>query len=48
VAAVRSGQAAVEFRGFNPAARDDIVKTLGNKAVVQESPWACNILVTSE
>ncbi len=26
VAAVRSGQAIVEFRGFNPAARDDIVK----------------------
>ena len=46
VAAVRSGQAVVEFRGFNPAARDDIVKALGNKAVVQESPWACNILVT--
>ena len=41
-----SGQAIVEFRGFNPAARDDIVKTLGNKAVVQESPWACNILLT--
>jgi peptide/nickel transport system substrate-binding protein len=45
VAAVRSGQAVVEFRGFNPAARDDIVKALGNKATVQESPWACNILV---
>ena len=46
IAAVRSGQAIVEFRGFNPAARDDIVKSLDNKAVVQESPWACNILVT--
>jgi len=45
VAAVRSGQVAVEFRGFNPAARDDVVKTLGNKAVVQETPWACNLLV---
>jgi peptide/nickel transport system substrate-binding protein len=45
VAAVRSGQVAVEFRGFNPAARDDVVKTLGNKAVVQESPWACNLMV---
>ena len=45
VAAVRSGQAMVEFHGFNPAARDDIVKSLGNKAVIQESPWACNILV---
>jgi len=45
VAAVRSGQVAVEFRGFNPAARDDVVKTLGNKAVVQETPWACNLMV---
>ncbi len=45
VAAVRSGQAAVEFRGFNPAARDDVVKSLGNKAVVQETAWACNLLV---
>lgn len=45
VAAVRSGQVAVEFRGFNPAARDDIVKTLGSKAVVQESPWACSLIV---
>lgn len=44
VAAVRSGQALVEFRGFNPAARDDVVKSLGNKAVVQESPWACNLM----
>ncbi|MGH7811308.1 MAG: ABC transporter substrate-binding protein, partial [Candidatus Binatia bacterium] len=31
VAAVRSGQALIEFRGFNPAARDDIVKTAGNQ-----------------
>jgi peptide/nickel transport system substrate-binding protein len=46
VAAVRSGQALVEFRGFNPAARDDIVKSAGSKVVVQESPWACNILVS--
>src|SRR5918996_2356976 len=46
VAAVRSGQALVEFRGFNPAARDDIVKTAGNQVVVQESPWVCNLTVT--
>jgi peptide/nickel transport system substrate-binding protein len=46
VAAVRSGQALVEFRGFNPAARDDIMKTLGDKGVVQESPWICNLTVT--
>ena len=46
VASVRSGQALIEFRGFNPAARDDIVRTAGNQVVVQESPWICNILVT--
>jgi peptide/nickel transport system substrate-binding protein len=46
VAAVRSGQALIEFRGFNPAARDDIVKALGNKVIVQESPWTCNLTVT--
>lgn len=46
VASVRSGQTLVEFRGFNPAARDDIVKSAGSKIVVQETPWACNILVT--
>jgi peptide/nickel transport system substrate-binding protein len=46
VASVRSGQALVEFRGFNPAARDDIVRSAGSKVVVQESPWACNILVS--
>jgi peptide/nickel transport system substrate-binding protein len=46
VASVRSGQTLVEFRGFNPAARDDIVKSAGSKVVVQESPWACNILVS--
>ena len=40
VAAVRSGQAVVEFRGFNPAARDDIVKAGGKQIVVQETPWA--------
>ena len=45
VAAVRSGQAVVEFRGFNPAARDDIVKSGGAKIVVQESPWACSIQI---
>ena len=46
VASVRSGQALVEFRGFNPAARDDIVKSAGSKVVIQESPWACNIMVS--
>ncbi|MBI3998568.1 MAG: ABC transporter substrate-binding protein [Armatimonadetes bacterium] len=45
VAAVRSGQALIEFRGFTPAQRDDIVKALGDKVVVQEGGWLCNLLV---
>ncbi len=46
VAAVRSGQALIEFRGFNPAARDDIMKAGGSQRVLQEIPWACNLGVT--
>lgn len=42
VNAIKSGQALVEFRGFSPAQRDDIVKTLGARIRVQESSWLCN------
>jgi len=45
VAAVRAGQALIEFRGFSPAARDDLVRALGGKIKVQESPWLCNMTV---
>lgn len=45
VAAIRSERAMIEFRGFSPKARDEIVKTLGPKAKVQESPWDCVLLV---
>src|SRR5712692_2927434 len=45
VAAIRSGQALIEFRGFNPAAKEDIVKSLGDKVMVQEGPWTCNLTV---
>ncbi|MCI0483490.1 MAG: ABC transporter substrate-binding protein [candidate division NC10 bacterium] len=45
VAAVRAGQALIEFRGFNPAVRDDLVRALGDKIRVQESPWICNMTV---
>jgi peptide/nickel transport system substrate-binding protein len=45
VAAVRSGQALIEFRGFNPAAEEDVRKSLGKNVVVQESPWICNLTV---
>ena len=39
--AIRGGQAGIEFRGFPPKARDDLVKALGDKIVVQESDWNC-------
>ncbi len=45
VAAVRGGRAHVEFRGFTPPARDDLVRALGDKITVQESPWVSNLLV---
>jgi peptide/nickel transport system substrate-binding protein len=45
VAAIRSERAMIEFRGFAPKARDDLVKALGPKITVQESPWDCILLV---
>jgi peptide/nickel transport system substrate-binding protein len=45
VAAVRSGRAHIQFRGFTPKARDDIKAALGDQITVQESPWDCNLLV---
>ncbi len=37
--AIRGDRAAIEFRGFPPKARDDLVKALGDKVKVQESNW---------
>ncbi|HWP35596.1 MAG TPA: ABC transporter substrate-binding protein [Thermodesulfobacteriota bacterium] len=45
VAAVRSGQALIEFRGFSPSQRDDLVRALGERIRVQESPWICQLTV---
>jgi peptide/nickel transport system substrate-binding protein len=47
VAAVRGGRALIEFRGFSPAARDDLVRALGPKIKVQESPWLCVLTVAA-
>ena len=46
VNAIRGDQAAIEFRGFPPASRDDLVKALGDKITVQESDWNCVLLFT--
>jgi len=39
--AIRADRASIEFRGFPPKARDDLVEALGNQITVQESDWNC-------
>jgi peptide/nickel transport system substrate-binding protein len=46
VNALAAGEVYAEFRGHSPADRDRIVKALGDKAVVQETPWVCSLVVT--
>jgi peptide/nickel transport system substrate-binding protein len=46
VDAIRADRAAIEFRGFPPAARDELVKALGDKITVQTSDWNCGALLT--
>ena len=46
VNALAAGEVLAEFRGHSPADRDRIMKTLGEKAVVMESPWVCSLVVT--
>jgi len=41
VQAIRGNRAAIEFRGFPPKTRDDLVKSLGDKITVQEGDWNC-------
>lgn len=45
IAALKSGQAIIEFRGVSPAEREDLVRTLGDRIQVQEQPWQCNTIV---
>ena len=45
-AAIRGDRAAIEFRGFPPATRDELVGVLGDKITVQESDWNCGSLIT--
>jgi peptide/nickel transport system substrate-binding protein len=46
VSAIRGDRAAIEFRGFPPATRDELVTALGDQITVQESDWNCGNLVT--
>ncbi len=45
LAAIRGERAHIEFRGFAPKQRDELVKALGTKITVQESPWDCILLI---
>ena len=44
--ALRADRAAIEFRGFPPSARDELVNELGNRISVQDSDWNCGSVVT--
>ena len=41
VNAIRSKQAAIEFRGFTPQQRDTLSSALGTSLAIQEAPWIC-------
>jgi peptide/nickel transport system substrate-binding protein len=45
VNALAAGDVLAEFRGQPPADRDRLVRALGDKAVVQETPWVCSLVV---
>ncbi len=45
VAALRSDRAAIEFRGFPPTVRDELVGALGDKITVQQSDWNCGSFI---
>jgi peptide/nickel transport system substrate-binding protein len=46
VDAIRADRAAIEFRGFPPAAVDELKRALDGKLTVQQSDWNCGNLVT--
>lgn len=46
VDAIRSGRAAMEFRGLPPSAISDLQRELGDKVKVQSSDWNCGNLIT--
>lgn len=44
--ALRGHRAAIEFRGFPPKARDDLVSALGQDITVQNGDWNCSLFLT--
>jgi peptide/nickel transport system substrate-binding protein len=46
VEAIRADRAQIEFRGFPPSVRDELVGALGDKITVQTSDWNCGGILT--
>jgi peptide/nickel transport system substrate-binding protein len=46
VDALRADRAAIEFRGFPPSVRDELVTALGEQIRVEEGDWNCSNLIT--
>lgn len=44
-AAIRGERAMIQFRGLTPSHRDNLVRAMGPRATVQESPWNCMIVL---
>jgi peptide/nickel transport system substrate-binding protein len=45
VDALRGDRAAIEFRGFPPSVRDELIGALRDKITVQESDWNCGTFI---
>jgi len=45
VDALRADRASIEFRGFPPSVRDELVNALGDKITVQTSDWNCGSFI---
>ena len=45
VKAMETGRVLAQFRGFTPGERDRLVLSMGDKAVVRESPWNAVLLL---
>jgi peptide/nickel transport system substrate-binding protein len=45
VDAIRADRAGIEFRGFPPTVRDELIGALGDKITVQTSDWNCGSFV---
>ncbi len=43
IEAMRGGRSMIQFRGFPPAARDELKKAMGDQVQAKESTWNCSL-----